>query len=148
MYIVSCSYIFFFSPSFLFSFFLTMLTTFCSMGINIMKSHDTFPSKGGERTWRRVLWALPLLGIFWAARTVLSATASKWLPILEEAVKTGLVQDVSGQLPLRTTYTGIEGLDRFVSGFVAFFTPAIAGLDHSEFQFLGKMRVTDSSQKQ
>lgn len=115
------------------------------MGINIMKSNETFPTKRGESIWLRILWALPLLGIFWAARTVLSASVSKWIPILEEAVKTGWIEDVSGRIPLRTTYTGIKGLDRFVSGFVVFFTPALVGLDHSEFLFVSVLWIVGTN---
>jgi hypothetical protein len=57
---------------------------------------------------------------------------SEWLPITEEAARTGWVEEASRRVPLKMTYTGIEGLDGFVKAFVLFFTPAIAGLEHSE----------------
>jgi hypothetical protein len=57
---------------------------------------------------------------------------SKWLPTTEEAARMGWVGEVSGRVPLKMTYTGIEGLDGFVKAFVVFFTPAISGLEHSE----------------
>jgi hypothetical protein len=40
--------------------------------------------------------------------------------------------EVSGRVPFKMTYTGIEGLDGLVKAFVVFFTPAIAELEHSE----------------
>jgi hypothetical protein len=103
------------------------------MSINTMKSGDKSSNVRRESIWRRVLWGLPLLGIFLAARTVLNTSISKWLPIVLEAARTGWVEDVGGRVPVNMTYTGIEGLDGFMRGPMSFFTPALAGLDHREF---------------
>jgi hypothetical protein len=62
----------------------------------------------------------------------LGASMSKWLPIVEEAARPGWVEDVSGKVPVKMSYTGVVGLDGFVRGFVAFFTSALVGLDHRE----------------
>ena len=97
-----------------------------------MKSTTTSNSPRGESIWRRVLLALPLLALFFIARTVLTANVSKYLHLIEETVRTGFIDNGGQQVPLRKVYTGLEGLDNFLAIFVAFFTPALAGLDHSK----------------
>jgi hypothetical protein len=97
-----------------------------------MKTSSQPPVARGESLWWRGVWALPLFLIFLAARTILGTSVSNWLPLVEEAARTGWVEDVSGRVPVKMIYTGIEGFDGFVRGFVAFFTPALAGLGHRE----------------
>jgi hypothetical protein len=97
-----------------------------------MKSTTASNSPKGESIWRRVLLALPLLGLFFTARTVLTANVSQYLPLIEEAAITGFIDNGGQQVPLRKVYTGLEGLDDFLLVFVGFFTPALAGLDHSK----------------
>jgi hypothetical protein len=86
-----------------------------------------------ESLWQRFLWALPLLGISFAARTVLNANVARLLPGMENAGRTGWLEDGNLKVPVKMVYTGIEGLDGFLAVFVAFFTPALAGLtEHRE----------------
>ena len=80
----------------------------------------------------RILLSLPLLALFFIARTVLTANVSQYGPLLEVAVKTGRIDDGGKLIPLRKHYSGFEGLDNFLAILVGFFTPALAGLDHSE----------------
>ncbi|KAN0110119.1 hypothetical protein V8E51_006506 [Hyaloscypha variabilis] len=96
-----------------------------------MKSTSPAKSPKSESIFFRILLALPLLGLFLCARKVLGANVSHYLPVLEEAAKTGWIHDGGNLIPLRTTYSSIKGLDGFLSIFVGFFTPALAGLDHS-----------------
>lgn len=86
----------------------------------------------GESLFIRILLALPLLGLFFIARTVLTTNISKCMPLFEEAMKIKFINDTGRQVPLRKTYSGLEGLDGFLGIFVAFFTPALAGLDQSK----------------
>ena len=97
-----------------------------------MKSSTAPIPPKSETFFTRFLFALPLLGLFLFARAVLQANVSHYLPLLEEAAKTGWINDGGNLIPLRTTYSGIEGIDRFLAIFVGFFTPALAGLDHCE----------------
>jgi hypothetical protein len=101
--------------------------------INTMSPNDRPLVVKRESLFRRALWALPLLAIFIVAGKVLNISLSKWLPIVQKAAKSGWVEEISGKVPLRMTFTGIQGLDSFMRGPVAFFTPTIAGLDDSEF---------------
>ncbi|KAE9371953.1 hypothetical protein N431DRAFT_407772 [Stipitochalara longipes BDJ] len=98
-----------------------------------MKSTTLSSAPKPESIFFRILLALPLLGLFYFARTVLTANVSHYLPLLEEAAKTGWIDDKGRLIELRKTYSGIEELDSFLAIFVGFFTPALAGLDRSSF---------------
>jgi hypothetical protein len=60
-----------------------------------------------------------------------------------EAVINGWIEDDGQQVPLRKVHTGLEGLDNLLSVFFAFFTPAVAGIDHSKHQNLFSSSVAD-----
>jgi hypothetical protein len=50
----------------------------------------------------------------------------------EVAARTGQLEDAGG-VPVKMSYTGLEGFDFFVRMYVASFTPGMAGLDESGF---------------
>jgi len=78
-------------------------------------------SKGigkSEPIWKRIIFALPLLAIAWAANTAFNMTIARYV-----------AHDPIGSVPMRTTFTGFAPLDNFVSPLVGAFTPSMAGLD-------------------
>jgi len=93
-----------------------------------MKTSEKPPVIREESLWWRGLWALPLFGIFLAARTILGASVSKWLPIVEEAARTGWVEDVSGSVPVKM---------RSVLGLLAALTMLLTSSAAFAGQFLG-----------
>jgi hypothetical protein len=112
-----------------------------------MKSTSLAKSPKSESIFFRILLALPLLGLFLSSRKVLGANVSHYLPVLEEAAKTGWIDDGGNLIPLRTTYSGVKGLDGFLSIFVGFFTPALAGLDHCEQNHSSRSTSTDTQKR-
>jgi hypothetical protein len=102
-----------------------------TIGVNI--PFDTGRGIGkGENFCRRVLFALPLLCLAYAANIVLNMTVAGVGPYFGKAVTTGLIDESFGTVSVRKTFTGLVRLDDFVGAFVAAFTPSMAGLDHSK----------------
>ncbi|KUJ21599.1 FAD/NAD(P)-binding domain-containing protein [Mollisia scopiformis] len=75
----------------------------------------------------RALYAVPLLLITYACHRTMGATISA-LVVPSSAAGT-VTLSPSVVVPLCTKFFGVEGLDKFISKFVAFFTPAIANSD-------------------
>lgn len=90
----------------------------------------------------RALWALPLLAVVYGAQLTMGVSVKHILPLLRASAIAGKV-DLDGRLvvPLYRKYFGSQGLDGFISAFVAFFTPNIGGFDAVSkvqgFAFLG-----------
>jgi len=86
-----------------------------------------------EALWKRAFFALPLLGLFFLARQVMTIElGGKLGPLFEEALSAGAVKDGASIVQLRAVYTGLEGLDTFMMPLITAFTPSIAGLGGGE----------------
>lgn len=103
-----------------------------------------------ESLTKRILWALPLLMLWWVGSTLLGECSTKMGPILETVMTKPWIEDISGRVPVKEVFTGIGSIDGFVKQFVAAFTPSMAGLGHSELLVITKisswlMRLPDST---
>ena len=99
-----------------------------TIGVNM--PFDTRHGIGkGESIWTRLFFALPLLGLAYAAHTFFNMTVAGVGSQIAKALTTGLIEESFGTVPVRTVYTGLTGLDSFVRFFVTVFTPSMAGLD-------------------
>lgn len=95
----------------------------------LMPYNPKYGATKGEALWKRVLFALPLLGVFYLARKVLFLEmAGRLGPLMIDAFGQGKVVDGVSSVGLRTVFTGREGLDGFMMPFIAAFTPSMAGL--------------------
>jgi len=125
------------------------------MGADTMKTMASISKQPPEPFWKRVLFALPLLFIFLAARAVLSASTAAWIPTVVEASERGWMEANGQHVPIRMVYSGFSGLDAFLRIFVVFFTPCLGGLgavgkgDESEMgklEFGGNLYATQRLQ--
>jgi len=83
-----------------------------------------------EKKWVRAIHALPLLLILYGASKTLAPSIGTALPSIISAVKSGKLDLGNGQIVgLCTKFFGIKSIDKFISVFVACFTPAIGGFD-------------------
>jgi len=83
-----------------------------------------------EKNWVRALYALPLLAAVYGAHKTMGVTLDLLLPMLRASIAGGEIQLADGiVVPLYKKYFGIQGLDRFISAFVTFFTPIIGDFD-------------------
>ncbi|TVY29863.1 Citreoviridin biosynthesis protein [Lachnellula hyalina] len=83
-----------------------------------------------EKKWVRALYALPLLAAVYGAHKTMGVTLDLLLPMLRASIAGGEIQLADGiVVPLYKKYFGIQGLDRFISAFVTFFTPIIGDFD-------------------
>ncbi|CZR66819.1 uncharacterized protein PAC_16720 [Phialocephala subalpina] len=102
-----------------------------SVGVNMPYNSEHGCGKG-ESMLKRIVLALPLLMICWAAITVMGDCATKMGPFLVDALTKGSISDVAGRVSVREVFTGIRAVDDFMRPYVAAFTPSMAGLGYSE----------------
>ncbi|KAH7395488.1 hypothetical protein BKA64DRAFT_60351 [Cadophora sp. MPI-SDFR-AT-0126] len=94
-----------------------------------MPNNPKYGMATSEASWKRALFALPLLGVFYLARQVMTVeVGSKFVPFFIESLTTGVVKDGLTSVPLRTMFTGWQPLDNFLMPLIAAFTPSVAGL--------------------
>lgn len=76
----------------------------------------------------RALYALPIFAFNYLATQTMGPTKAS-LAVLNNASQTGLILGEGNVIPVVTRYFGIKGVDSILAILVAFFTPAIGGLD-------------------
>ncbi|KAL2064309.1 hypothetical protein VTL71DRAFT_4803 [Oculimacula yallundae] len=102
-----------------------------SLGVG-MPWNPKYGATKHEAMWKRALYALPLLGVFWVARNVLVfELPNKLGPVVMKSFADGAISDGASSVSLRTVYTGKEAVDSFMLPFIAGFTPSLAGLGGS-----------------
>lgn len=99
-----------------------------------LSGHMPFDRNSGighkENRLIRLLFALPLLAFCYFASHTMGATINGMFPYLTEAVKSlSFNYGIGSSIPMIKNFTGLASIDNTLRAYIAFFMPALAGID-------------------